>query len=120
MDCLGESNILELPESWYTPEKIMLTGSGTCSRERCMLQSNLNGIVDLKSHLTSDMESQSSEFASSFLTMLPSIYVGMIKYFLYPEMLNLFLDFNFFYRAITVKRLYASWKSLYSLDFETS
>ena len=68
-----------------------------------MLQSNLNGIVELKSHLTSDMESQSSEFASSFLTMLPSIYVGMIKYFFYLEMLNLFLDFDFFTGLLQLK-----------------
>ena len=81
----------------------MLTGSGTSSRERHVLQSNLNGIGDMKGHLTSDMESQISDFASSFLTMFPSIHVGIIKYFLYHEMLNLLLDFDLFTGLLQLK-----------------
>ena len=68
-------------------EKLLIE-NGTRPRQRSVLQpTKLNGVRDLKSILTSDMEMQSLEFAQLvfvlalvqyFLTMLPSIHLEMV------------------------------------------
>lgn len=49
--------MLEIAESWYTCQGKWLTGSGTKTIERSILQiAKLKGVENLKSTLTSDIE----------------------------------------------------------------
>ena len=83
---------LEKPESWDPCQGELLAGHGTGQRERSVLQSTqLDGVGDRKSILTSDMEVRSSEFAQlvfslalvqDFLNMIPSLHFGKVTYIL--------------------------------------
>lgn len=83
-DFLVDLKWLEMSESWDTCWKEMQTGSSSRGRS-VLLSTNLKGVIDLKSLLTSGMEMQSLEFrqlvfsfasVQYFLTILPSLCSG--------------------------------------------
>ena len=88
-----------------------------------MLRSTkLKRVEDLKSVLTSDLETQSLEFAQMvfglplvqyFLSMLPSLHFGMVLYILCHYMLEVCdLLFYFDFQVIIIKTLLGSLKRL--------
>ena len=79
--------MLEMPESWDSCQGGLLTGSGTNSRDGSVLQlTKLNGVGDLKSVLTADMEMQfgvspvgfQSCFSPVFPHYAPLLHFGMV------------------------------------------
>lgn len=114
--------MLEMPEPWDTFWGKLLPENGTSPRERSVLQSTeLKGVGDLKSVLTSDMEMQSLEFSQLgfglalvqyFLTMLPSLCFGMVMYIHISYVGSMWSAFILIVQGIAIKRLHESQKRL--------
>jgi hypothetical protein len=94
LGCLGDPEILEMPDLCDTCWGELLTGSGTSPREGSVLQSitstKLKGVRDVKSPVTSEVEMQSLEsaqlvFCLALISVSPlSSLSSHLQWWLYP------------------------------------
>lgn len=75
VDCTGEPTVLERPESCDICQRELQTVWKRSEREQCAADVKLEGIGNLKSPLTSNMEMQNLEFA------LQCYCLALVQYF---------------------------------------